>query len=96
MHLRLYVFFTLYPVTKHVGKCSDKEYIMSATLCRSTQIKMYSWDNAQVVLVGNKCDAEDERVISTERGKYLADSLGRTVVRATGKRKGRPCFTGPR
>ena len=48
---------------------------MSATLCRSTQIKMYSWDNAQVVLVGNKCDAEDERVISTERGKYLADSL---------------------
>ncbi len=52
---------------------------MSAKLCRSTQIKMYSWDNAQVVLVGNKCDAEDERVISTERGKYLADSLGRTV-----------------
>ncbi len=44
---------------------------------RSTQIKMYSWDNAQVVLVGNKCDAEDERVISTERGRYLADTLGR-------------------
>ena len=44
---------------------------------------MYSWDNAQVVLVGNKCDAEDERVISTERGKYLADSLGMTVVNAT-------------
>jgi hypothetical protein len=37
---------------------------------------MYSWDNAQVVLVGNKCDLEDERVISTERGKRLADQLG--------------------
>jgi len=41
-----------------------------------TQIKTYSWDNAQVVLVGNKCDMEDERVISFERGKQLADSLG--------------------
>ena len=44
--------------------------------CRCTQIKTYSWDNAQVVLVGNKCDMEDERVISFERGKQLADSLG--------------------
>jgi len=41
-----------------------------------TQIKTYSWDNAQVILVGNKCDMEDERVISFERGKHLADSLG--------------------
>ena len=37
---------------------------------------MYSWDNAQVVLVGNKSDLEDERVISIERGKRLADQLG--------------------
>jgi GTPase SAR1 family protein len=44
--------------------------------CRCTQIKTYSWDNAQVVLVGNKCDLEDERVVSTERGKQLADQLG--------------------
>lgn len=43
---------------------------------RCTQIKTYSWDNAQVVLVGNKCDLEDERVVSTERGKQLADQLG--------------------
>lgn len=41
-----------------------------------TQIKTYSWDNAQVVLVGNKCDLEEERVVSTERGKQLADQLG--------------------
>ena len=43
---------------------------------RCTQIKTYSWDNAQVILVGNKCDMEDERVISYERGKQLADQLG--------------------
>ncbi|NXO93736.1 RAB3C protein, partial [Certhia brachydactyla] len=42
----------------------------------STQIKTYSWDNAQVILVGNKCDMEDDRVIFTERGKHLAEQLG--------------------
>lgn len=43
---------------------------------RVTQIKTYSWDNAQVILVGNKCDMEDERVISFERGKQLSEQLG--------------------
>lgn len=41
-----------------------------------TQIKTYSWDNAQVILVGNKCDMEEERVVSAERGRQLADQLG--------------------
>nr|KAF6366937.1 RAB3C, member RAS oncogene family [Pipistrellus kuhlii] len=41
----------------------------------STQIKTYSWDNAQVILVGNKCDMEDERVISVERGRRLGEQL---------------------
>lgn len=45
-------------------------------VCRVTQIKTYSWDNAQVILVGNKCDMEDDRVVSFERGKQLADQLG--------------------
>lgn len=45
-------------------------------LYRCTQIKMYSWDNAQVVLVGNKMDLEEERVITTDRGKHLAEQLG--------------------
>lgn len=44
-------------------------------LLRSTQIKTYSWDNAQVILVGNKCDMKDERVVSKERGQELADQL---------------------
>lgn len=50
---------------------------LSVFLLRSTQIKTYSWDNAQVILVGNKCDMEDERVIFTERGKHLAEQLGK-------------------
>ncbi|KFD54284.1 hypothetical protein M514_04826, partial [Trichuris suis] len=50
-----------------------------------TQIKTYSWDNAQVVLVGNKCDMEDERVVSFERGKQLADQLGLEFFEASAK-----------
>ena len=54
----------------------DNKLLEPSLHSRCTQIKTYSWDNAQVILVGNKCDMEDERVISFERGKQLADSLG--------------------
>lgn len=43
---------------------------------RATQIKTYSWDNAQVILVGNKCDLEDDRLIPTEDSQRLAHELG--------------------
>lgn len=29
-----------------------------------------------MILVGNKCDMEEERVVSTERGRQLAEQLG--------------------
>lgn len=29
-----------------------------------------------MILVGNKCDMDDERVVSFERGKQLAEQLG--------------------
>jgi GTPase SAR1 family protein len=41
---------------------------------------MYSWDNAQVVLVGNKCDLEQDRAVIQERGQRLADQLGKFIV----------------
>uniref|UniRef100_A0A1I7SV50 Ras-related protein Rab-3-like n=1 Tax=Bursaphelenchus xylophilus TaxID=6326 RepID=A0A1I7SV50_BURXY len=50
-----------------------------------TQIKTYSWENAQVVLVGNKCDMADERVVSLERGRQLADQLGLEFFEASAK-----------
>ena len=39
-------------------------------------MKSYSWDNAQVVLVGNKSDLEQERVVTREQGEQLAGQLG--------------------
>jgi len=41
-----------------------------------TQIKTYSWDNAQVVLVGNKSDMQNDRIVALERGKQFAEHLG--------------------
>lgn len=43
---------------------------------RVTQIKTYSWDNAQVVLVGNKCDLANDRAVSVDWGRRLAQQLG--------------------
>lgn len=41
---------------------------------------MYSWDNAQVVLVGNKSDLEQDRAVTLDRGKRLADQLGKCLM----------------
>ena len=49
------------------------------------QVKTYSWDHTQVVLVGNKCDLEDERIVSYEQGKMLADSLGYSFFESSAK-----------
>lgn len=29
-----------------------------------------------MILVGNKCDMEDDRIVPVEKGKHLADQLG--------------------
>lgn len=61
-------FILMYDITNEESFNSVQDWV--------TQIKTYSWDNAQVILVGNKCDMEDDRVISFERGKQLAEQLG--------------------
>ncbi|KAI2665944.1 Ras-related protein Rab-3D [Labeo rohita] len=47
----------------------------------ATQIKTYSWDNAQVILVANKCDLEDDRLVPTEDGQRLAHELDNINVK---------------
>jgi Ras-related protein Rab-8A len=37
------------------------------------------------ILIGNKCDWEDRRVISTERGQQLADELGIPFLEVSAK-----------
>ncbi|XP_037674343.1 ras-related protein Rab-3D isoform X2 [Choloepus didactylus] len=61
-------FLLMYDVTNQESFAAVQDW--------ATQIKTYSWDNAQVILVGNKCDLEDERVVAAEDGRRLADDLG--------------------
>lgn len=49
---------------------------------RATQIKTYSWGNAQVVLVANKVDLEEDRQVPTEDGQRLATELGQRRTHA--------------
>ncbi|XP_035276410.1 ras-related protein Rab-3B-like [Anguilla anguilla] len=51
----------------------------------ATQIKTYSLDSAQVILVGNKCDRQGERVVTLLRGKGLAQQLGFEYVETSAK-----------
>ncbi|KAJ7993227.1 hypothetical protein DPEC_G00270260 [Dallia pectoralis] len=51
----------------------------------ATQIKTYSWDNAQVIMVGNKCDMDEERVVPPEKGRHLAEQLGFEYYEASAK-----------
>lgn len=61
-------FILMYDVTNEESFNSVQDWV--------TQIKTYSWDNAQVILVGNKSDMEAERVVTYDRGKQLAEQLG--------------------
>lgn len=72
-------------VTAEAGAAGEwlLDFSLPSRLCflllrRSTQIKTYSWDNAQVVLAGNKCDMEEERVVSVDSGRLLAEQLGKS------------------
>ncbi|EAS02169.2 small guanosine triphosphatase family (GTPase)-like Ras family protein (macronuclear) [Tetrahymena thermophila SB210] len=40
------------------------------------QIKQYSREDIELILIGTKCDQEDQRQVSYKEGKQLADQLG--------------------
>lgn len=48
---------------------------------RCTQIKTHAWSNACVLLVGNKCDIEESRCVSTKSAEELAKDLGNISLR---------------
>ena len=43
---------------------------------RASTIQDLSWENARAVLVGNKCDLTDSRVVTPDQCRELAQSLG--------------------
>lgn len=58
----------VYDVTQESTFLNIKEWVRN--------IEQHATDSVNMMLVGNKCDMEDERVVSTESGQKLADELG--------------------
>lgn len=48
-------------------------------------VQSYANEGVELILVGNKCDLEDKRVISTEQGQALADKFGIPFLEASSK-----------
>ncbi|XP_028312601.1 RAB3D, member RAS oncogene family, a [Gouania willdenowi] len=70
-------FLLMYDITSQDSFCAVQDW--------ATQIKTYSWDNAQVVLVGNKLDLEEDRQVPTENGQRVAKELGFQFFEASAK-----------
>jgi GTPase SAR1 family protein len=49
------------------------------------EIQKYAMDNVALILVGNKCDDEENRKVSTEEGKILADRYKMTFFETSAK-----------
>mmetsp|Transcript_43316 Transcript_43316/g.60163 ORF Transcript_43316/g.60163 Transcript_43316/m.60163 type:complete len:203 (+) Transcript_43316:176-784(+) len=49
------------------------------------EIETFAGQNVQKLLVGNKCDLEDQRVITAEEGQALANELGIPFVETSAK-----------
>ena len=46
------------------------------SLCRAATIQDLSWENARAVLVGNKSDLSESRMVSEEQCRELSQNLG--------------------
>src|SRR6195952_2250039 len=50
-----------------------------------SNVEQHATEGVNKILIGNKCDWEDKRVVSTERGQQLADELGIPFLEVSAK-----------
>lgn len=48
-------------------------------------VKQHAKDDAQLILVGNKCDDSESRTVSTQQGEALAQEIGIPFIEASAK-----------
>lgn len=48
-------------------------------------VEQHATEGVNKILIGNKCDWEEKRVISTEKGQALADELGIPFLEVSAK-----------
>lgn len=50
-----------------------------------SNVEQHATEGVNKILIGNKCDWEEKRVVSTERGQALADELGIPFMEVSAK-----------
>lgn len=50
-----------------------------------SNVEQHATEGVNKILIGNKCDWEDKRVVSTEQGQALADELGIPFMEVSAK-----------
>lgn len=50
-----------------------------------SNVEQHATEGVNKILIGNKCDWEEKRVISTEQGQALADELGIPFMEVSAK-----------
>lgn len=50
-----------------------------------SNVEQHATEGVKKILIGNKCDWEEKRAVSTERGQALADELGIPFLEVSAK-----------
>ena len=50
-----------------------------------SNVEQHATEGVKKILIGNKCDWEEKRTVSTERGQQLADELGIPFLEVSAK-----------
>ncbi|KAL9116592.1 MAG: hypothetical protein Q9187_006884, partial [Circinaria calcarea] len=50
-----------------------------------SNVEQHATEGVNKILIGNKCDWEEKRAVSTERGQQLADELGIRFLEVSAK-----------
>lgn len=50
-----------------------------------SNVEQHATEGVKKILIGNKCDWEEKRAVSTERGQQLADELGIPFLEVSAK-----------
>lgn len=50
-----------------------------------SNVEQHATEGVRKILIGNKCDWEEKRAVSTERGQQLADELGIPFLEVSAK-----------
>lgn len=62
-------------------------WLVSSSICHSTLSYVQDTEDVPMVLVGNKCDLEDERVVGKDQGANLARQFSCAFMETSAKAK---------